>query len=41
MNESGIYPFEERRSSIQVAALEFKEGTLVAKRDEPFDFWLP
>ncbi|SDD33775.1 glycoside hydrolase family protein [Niabella drilacis] len=41
MNASGIYPFEERRSSIQVAALVFKEGTLVAKRDEPFDFWLP
>ncbi|MFT3903341.1 MAG: glycosyl hydrolase [Niabella sp.] len=41
MNASGIYPFEQRRSSIQVASLEYKDGTLVAKRDEPFDFWLP
>lgn len=41
MNASGIYPFEERRSSIQVAALEFKDGTLVAKRDELFDFYMP
>lgn len=41
MNENGIYPFNERRSSIQVAELVFNNGTLVAKRDEPFDFWMP
>ena len=41
MNSSGIYPFEERRSSIQAAELVFKDGTLVCKREEPFDFWLP
>lgn len=40
MGENGIYPFNERRSSIQVAPLEIKNGTLVCDRDTPFDFWL-
>lgn len=38
---NGIIPFPLRRSSIQVAELVFKDGTLVCERDEPFDFWLP
>jgi sucrose-6-phosphate hydrolase SacC (GH32 family) len=38
---TGIYPFELRRSSISVAQLEFKDGTLVCDRDKPFDFYLP
>jgi len=37
----GVCPYSERRSSIQVAELVFRDGTLVAIRDEPFDFWLP
>ncbi|WP_423147198.1 glycosyl hydrolase [Rubrolithibacter danxiaensis] len=41
LNETGNYPYEERRSSIQVAELKLKDGTLVCERDRPFDFWLP
>ncbi|WP_447639979.1 MULTISPECIES: glycosyl hydrolase [Chitinophagaceae] len=41
LDENGIYPFGQRRSSIQVAELVFKDGTLVDKRGDPFDFWLP
>src|SRR5664279_1642415 len=40
MRADGIYPFDERRSSIQVAPLEIKDGTLVSDRNTPFDFWL-
>lgn len=40
MRSDGIYPFDERRSSIQVAPLEIKNGTLVSDRMKPFDFWL-
>ena len=40
-DENGIIPFNLRRSSIQAAQLEFKNGTLVCDRDMPFDFWLP
>jgi hypothetical protein len=40
LNENGIYPFDERRSSIQAGLLEIKNGTLVCDRDKPFDFWL-
>lgn len=29
------------RTSIQAAPLELVNGTLVADRDKPFDFWLP
>jgi sucrose-6-phosphate hydrolase SacC (GH32 family) len=41
LDSNGIVPFTFRRSSIQVAPLEIKEGTLVADRDKPFDFWMP
>lgn len=40
MRPDGIYPFDERRSSIQVAPLEIKNGTLISDRNKPFDFWL-
>lgn len=40
-DENGIIPFNLRRSSIQAAQLEFKNGTLVCDRNKPFDFWLP
>lgn len=40
LRADGIYPFDERRSSIQVAPLEIKDGTLVSDRSKPFDFWL-
>lgn len=38
---NGIIPFNLRKSSIQAAQLEFKDGTLKCDRDKPFDFWLP
>ena len=40
MNKDGIYPFNERRSSIEVGPLEIENGTLVSNRNKPFDFWL-
>ncbi|EDM33983.1 hypothetical protein PBAL39_05863 [Pedobacter sp. BAL39] len=40
-DRNGYIPFELRRSSIQVAELIFKDGTLVCDRDRPFDFYLP
>ncbi len=40
-DQNGIIPFGLRRSSIQVAELVYREGTLVCDRDQPFDFWLP
>ena len=40
-DKNGYIPFELRRSSIQVAELVFKDGTLVCERDKPFDFYLP
>lgn len=40
MNKDGIYPFNERRSSIEVGPLDVKNGTLVSDRNKPFDFWL-
>lgn len=33
----GVIPYDLRRSSIQVAELLVRDGTLVALRDEPFD----
>lgn len=33
--------YENHRTAIQVAPLEFQDGTLKANRDQPFDFWLP
>ena len=41
LDKDGVYPYSERRSPIQVAELVFRDGTLAAVRDEPFDFWLP
>jgi hypothetical protein len=41
LDKDGVYPYSERRSSIQAAELVFRDGTLAAVRDEPFDFWLP
>ena len=41
IDENGIYPFNERRSSIQVAPLEFTNGTLISDRSKPFEFSLP
>lgn len=41
LQPDGTYTYDEKRSSIQVAELVYKDGTLTALRDEPFDFWLP
>ena len=41
LDSSGVIPYRLRRSSIQVAELVLENGTLVAKRDEPFNFFLP
>lgn len=41
LQADGTYPYAEKRSSIQVAELIFRNNTLEAVRDEPFDFWLP
>lgn len=41
LDGNGNYPYAMRRSSIQVAELVLRNGTLTALRDEPFDFWLP
>jgi len=39
-DKNGVLPYALRRSSAQVAELRFEEGTLIARRDEPFDFVL-
>jgi hypothetical protein len=41
LNSDGMYPFSEKRSSIQVGQLDFQNGTLICDRSKPFDFWLP
>lgn len=41
LEPNGTYSYDSKRSSIQVAEIVFKNGTLEAIRDEPFDFWLP
>lgn len=38
---NGVYPYDQRRSSIQVAPLVIENGTLVCDRDIDFDFYLP
>lgn len=38
--ENGIVPFDRRRSLIQVAPLELKNGTLISDRDNHFDYFL-
>jgi len=40
-DENGNVPYELRRSSIQVAPLEYINGTLESNRDKDFDFYLP
>jgi hypothetical protein len=40
-DKDGCYSYSNKRTSIQVAEIQYKDGTLVAIRDEPFDFWLP
>lgn len=37
----GTMFYTNHRTSIQVAPLEFINGTLEANRDKPFDFYLP
>lgn len=41
LEPNGTYSYDSKRSSIQVAELVLKNGTLQVLRDEPFDFWLP
>lgn len=42
MDENGNIPYEYRRSSIQAAELEVKDGQLTVKdRDQPFSIYLP
>lgn len=38
-DENGVFPYAERRSSIQVAQLVFEDGTLKCRRNE-FDFFM-
>lgn len=40
MDKHGVYPYHERRSSIQVAEMIFEDGTLKCKRNEDFDFYM-
>lgn len=40
LNTDGNFPYNQKRSSIQVAPLEIKDETLVSDRSKPFDFWL-
>ena len=41
MDSEGVYPYSIRRSSIQVAELVLKDGTLTCDRDQPFDYFMP
>ncbi|MES1217063.1 MAG: family 43 glycosylhydrolase [Bacteroidota bacterium] len=40
MDNIGNSPYHLRRSSILVAPLVLKNGTLISDRNKPFDFWL-
>lgn len=40
-DENGVIPYKFRRSSIQVALLDFQSGTLACNRDSVFNFYLP
>jgi len=40
LDADGTYTYSNKRTSIHVAELEFKDGTLVCDRDKPFDFYL-
>jgi hypothetical protein len=35
-----VHPYSDKRTSLQVARLEFSEGVLTCDRDKPFDFTL-
>jgi hypothetical protein len=37
----GTMFYNNHKTTIQVAPLEFIKGTLEANRDKPFDFYLP
>lgn len=41
MGANGVYPYDHRRSLIQVADLREENGTLTCDRNAPFDFYLP
>ena len=41
MDKNGVTPYELRRSSIQVAPLQFKDGTLTCDHESDFEFYLP
>lgn len=41
IDKNGVTPYDLRRSSIQVAPLQYKDGTLVCDHDSDFDFFLP
>ena len=41
LGENGVLPYDLRRSSIQVAQLVFKDGTLTCDHDADFEFYLP
>lgn len=41
LDKDGCYTYTNKRTVIQVAEIVAKDGTLLAIRDEPFDFWLP
>lgn len=40
-DEHDVLPYPLRRSSVQVAELKIRDGTLTCDRDKPFDFHLP
>jgi beta-xylosidase len=40
-DENGNLPYKYRRSSLQVAQLDFVNGTLTCDRNKDFDFYLP
>lgn len=41
LDQNGVLPYAQRRSSIQVAELKFVDGKLTCNREEDFDFFLP
>jgi hypothetical protein len=41
LDQNGVLPYAQRRSSIQVAELKFADGKLTCNREEDFDFFLP
>jgi hypothetical protein len=41
LDDNGVLPYHYRRSSIQVAEIDIKNGKLGYKRNTPFNFYLP